>query len=437
MNKFKLSITLLSFFIVSLVIYKINSKLLIEASTNLNISSNYEIWSLNSYQKNALKKEENKNNKTNDFNDIYYRQDQSRSARFYVDNLKFDLKKTWSSEKLNVGIHGASKASPVSDGELIFVGSDASWFYCFDILGKIKWKFYFANSDRGIHSTALIDQEAVYIGSYSGAFYKINKRNGVLIWSRILGQTIGASPLSAGEHIIISEEMRNRNGYLVKINKNTGEIIWKSELIGEQSHSSPAYDNKSNLIYIGANNSSIQAFDFETGRRVFFIPVKGEIKSTPVIERDHIYFTTWGGEIVSLKIGSGVTRWNFKMDSKSQVSPVVFQRKNLLIGADSENILYALDLTTGKLRWKKKFDLKNNFNQISSPIVLFDSLNNERILFYCKLNYICLIDENGEIGSEWEIGGVFSGVPFWNKKFLVLSLDEGGLNFFSVVSKSN
>lgn len=365
--------------------------------------------------------------------DIFYRQDGHRTARFLASHLKFDLKKKWSSETFNIGIHAASKSSPISDGKLIFVGSDTSWFYCYDLEGNLQWRFYFGSSDRGVHSTALVDSNAVYIGSSRGAFYKINKYTGALIWTRVLGQAIGASPLSVGDDIVLSAEMRRNDSYLVRIEKKTGQIVWRSDLLGEPSQSSVVYDRETDFLYLGAQ-STIQAIDFKTGRRVYSLPTHGKVKSSPVAEAGDVYFTSGGRDVISVKMATGTTNWNGQMDSKSQVSPVVLRHAKLLVTADSEGKIYAFDLKSGKLKWKKQIYKDPSYNQSSSLIVLYDQTGSERILFSCKPAVICLMDEFGKLEREWPVEGVVSSVPFWGGSFLVLSLDEMGLEFLSVLN---
>ena len=122
-----------------------------------------------------------------------YRSSVNRSDVFTVKNFPTQVTEKWRGEKINLGIHGASKASPISDGHNIFIGGDSSWFQAYDFTGKKLWSFYVGDSNRGIHSTASIDDNAVYVGSYRGTIYKLDKRTGKLLWSRIVGLTVGRS----------------------------------------------------------------------------------------------------------------------------------------------------------------------------------------------------------------------------------------------------
>ena len=148
-----------------------------------------------------------------------YRGNPQRNAVFNVERLE-EFYPSWKSSRINHGIHGASKASVISDSESIYVGSDTSWFYCFDQkTGNLNWKIYLGDSSRGIHSTAALDEHSVYVGSYRGSVYRIDKRSGEIIWMRIIGETAGASPLITDQHILFNIETNQPNGYLIKLNK--------------------------------------------------------------------------------------------------------------------------------------------------------------------------------------------------------------------------
>ncbi|RYZ79355.1 MAG: hypothetical protein EOP06_27375, partial [Proteobacteria bacterium] len=124
-----------------------------------------------------------------------YRGNDKRTAQYRVPSIPKDLKLMWSSEPFNIGIHAASKASPAVDLSGVYAGGDNSWFYAWDPSGEVRWKTYLAESSRGIHSTASLDGASVFVGSYRGAVYRFAKETGALEWSRIVGNTIGASPL--------------------------------------------------------------------------------------------------------------------------------------------------------------------------------------------------------------------------------------------------
>ena len=123
----------------------------------------------------------------------FYRQSFGRQANYKLIGKPDLLESLWKSPEINVGIHSASKASIALDNERLYVGSDTSWFYAFSLEGKLIWKFYSGSAFQGVHSTAAVDDDTVYFGSYRGTLYALDKITGNLRWMKILGHTIGAS----------------------------------------------------------------------------------------------------------------------------------------------------------------------------------------------------------------------------------------------------
>lgn len=356
-----------------------------------------------------------------------YRQDPNRNATFLVKNFPNKLKKIWSTESLNVGIHSASKASPISDGKYIFVGSDSSWFYCYNINGTLNWKFFLGSSMQGIHSSAASDSDNVYIGSYRGSLYSIQKKSGLLNWTVTLGSTIGASPVIVNNEIVVAVETFDRNGFIVKLDRASGKVVWKSEYLKEQSHSSPIYDSKNNSIILGVNNSTVQSFDFNSGKRLWTTPVGGPVKSTMVLFEGHLYGTTWGKEFIKLNASTGTIEWVTPVSETSQVSPVILKGSKIVVGATKDGILYGIDSQTGSIVWEQKPNIKS---QISSPIVL-RSGEKEKVLYYCSTNNFCLLNSKGILEKTWSVEGEFTGSPLVIDNQMYLLFNDGPLVSYS------
>ena len=129
---------------------------------------------------------------------------------------------------------------------------------------------------------------------------------------RTIGDTVGASPLIDRDTITFSVETNSLNGYLVRLNKKNGDIIWMSPPLGEQAHSSPALDVPSGTLVLGVNNSTIQGFSYSSGRRLWSIGVNGPVKSTPVVDGGIGYVTTWGKELIAFNMDKGIILWKFQ-----------------------------------------------------------------------------------------------------------------------------
>lgn len=362
-----------------------------------------------------------------------YRVSNGREARFQLaathTHMPTGLSQLWETAKINVGVHTASKSSPISDGERIYVGGDDSWFHAFRRdTGAELWRFYVARSDKGIHSTAAIDTSGVYFGSYQGTLYKLDRESGRLIWAHRVGDTIGSSPwLDANSLVVAVETSFPANGYLLKIDRATGEILWRSPLLGEQSHSSPSFDQASQLFVVGVNNSTLQAFSAVNGERKWSVASGGEIKSTPLLWRGIGYVSTWGKELLAFNPKSGEIIWRAPLDMKSQVSAVALEKHGWIAVADRDGSLRALDAHNGKLIWILKFKEEEGSAQMSSPVVLVGRNGQEQILFACRVSSLCLISPEGRVLSQTGVGGRISSVPWVDGDRVFVSVNKGSL----------
>lgn len=339
------------------------------------------------------------------------------------------LRSAWLTDPINVGVHSAAKSSPIVFNDKVFVGSDTGWFYAFNISGELLWRTYFAESQRGIHGTAATDGESLFIGSYGGAIYCLDGNTGHVNWTRALGSALGASPLLLENSLIVNVEEAYPAGYLFKVDRSSGEIIWKSENLNEQSHSSPALDEKSNTIIVGVNDSSIQGFDFNTGKRKWRLAISGAAKTTPVISNGFAYLANSKNELTAVEVATGKLIWKAELESPSRTSAIVLKNSNLVVVADEKANVYAFHRDSGVKKWSLKFNFKSAF--ISSP-VLISAAKVEKILIGCDEQTLCLISDFGHVDKRWPLQGHLTATPYVTANSIYLSYDEGGverLNF--------
>lgn len=352
--------------------------------------------------------------------DIFYRGHLSRSHQMPFQK-DFKMNKFWNFPHFNIGIHTASKASPVVDSSGIYVGSDANWFFAFNHDGTVRWKFYASDFDKGIHSTAVLDDNFVFVGTYEGKIYCFNKESGALVWSRQVGHTIGSSPLSYENSLIVAVETYQPDGYVMRIDKRTGELIWLSPFLGEQSHSSPALDLKNSQILLGANNSYFFALNLKTGHFNWKAKVDGPVKGTPLIVNDHVYIADWGKSFWSLNLIDGTTEWKKKLDFGSQSSAAHLPKNGLLNILDKGGGFYLFNLKGG-LVLKKKFDTTW---MLSSSVAFVGT--QERLLVTCRDRVLCLLDTQAKIISEFMMDGILTGVPFVYQNHIYAAVNEGSV----------
>ena len=150
-------------------------------------------------------------------------------------------------------------------------------------------------------------------------------------------------------------------------------VKWKFPT-GDRIMSSPVSDNK--VLYFGGDDGNIYAVDSETGRQIWKRTTGGPTPCTPAVANGIVYAASYDGKFYALNAKTGAIKWKFATEGerrfeakgihglqpKTQTiadqfdvylsSPVVAQGA-VYFGSGDGN-LYALDATTGELKWKFK-----------------------------------------------------------------------------------
>lgn len=329
---------------------------------------------------------------------------------------------------LNNSLHGASKATPAVDTSGIYVGADDGWFYKFNHNGEIIWKTYFSLAENGVHGTALLSEEYLWIGAYNGTLYCLEKESGKIIWSIDLGGAIGASPSFFKDKIIISVELLNPSmGYIAAVSIYDGRLIWKTSLTNAHIHSSVTINPEKAYGVVGANNGLLFKIDLFSGKILWAKDTKGAIKSTPLIYDKNIYVTNWSEYFYSFS-EDGKLNWKTLIQPRSQSSPTLIPELNLLIfGTHYEKAqLVAVHLKTGTIKWKKNI---SNTRAIASGISFTQKNTGKQIFIYpCTITDICIIRPiDGFVIKKINIGNLLTGsITYFNKQFY-MSLNNGGV----------
>jgi outer membrane protein assembly factor BamB len=109
----------------------------------------------------------------------------------------------------------------------------------------------------------------------------------------------GASPILAGDTLLMPCD-QDANSFLIAVDKKTGRVRWRAERAhAQRGYATPilyrAADGTQQVILAGSYRLS--GYDLKTGREVWWIRgLPWQIKPTPVIAGDVIYFATYSGE---------------------------------------------------------------------------------------------------------------------------------------------
>ena len=256
-----------------------------------------------------------------------------------------------------------------------------------------KWVF---TTGGDISATPAVVDGAVYLPDWGGNLFKINAQTGTQIWSHTIANYISdpsiptaisrTSPAVKGNKVIIGSQS---GAFLMAINKDTGELIWKTKLDSHPNAiitQSPAiYGNR---VYVGVASleegepsadpnypcctfrGSMTAVDLTTGKmlwKTYTVPDNGGQPggysgvavwgSTPAIDpkRKLVYIATGNNYNVPQTVKDCIA--NLSEQTQSQC----------LDPNDHMDSIMALDLDTGAIKWSNRLQGYDAFNQACFP----------------------------------------------------------------------
>lgn len=330
--------------------------------------------------------------------------------------------------KWKADLPGKGCSTPILLGENIFLtapseGKDS--VLCIDTLGKQKWITRFDQEDAGKHrngsgsnASPVTDGESVFVYFKSGTFAALDLQ-GKVLWQlnlvALYGKDTlfwdhGTSPVLTNKHVIMTR-MHQGESWLAAFDKKTGELVWKVprnyKVPTECDHgySTPLvinYLGKESILVWGAEHVTIH--DASNGEVTWscgnFNPDGAQLWpaiATPVIA-DNTVVIAYGRNdrgiprLHGIKLeGQGdttATNHAWKRDDVGTFvpSPSIYKGQVILVRDQGE--VESLEPKTGKTNWKGAFP-KGRSNFYSSPLIAGDKVYAPRedgVVFVGRMN---------------------------------------------------
>ena len=279
------------------------------------------------------------------------------------------LELLWFSDALGDGYSSPS----VANGRIYIMGlySDDLVLSVFDLSGKLlvrkvvgkEW----TDSYPGARSTVNVNDGKLYIYNSLGHLQCLDEETLNPIWKKdalsdfdgrnvMWGMT--ESPLIVGDKIFITPGGKKHN--MVALNKNTGDLIWRSEGEGTtSSYCSPLYIGDMSVPIVVTNTEKhIVAFNAGTGEKLWSHPQTNTNNihpNTPMYYDGMIFSTTgYGGGSVLLRLkegGKSVEQvWNNNVDN--QIGGSVKMGDYIYTTGHRNRGFYCINWHTGAIRYR-------------------------------------------------------------------------------------
>jgi len=201
---------------------------------------------------------------------------------------------------------GHGQSSPVIWGDAVFVTAvegplkDTCHVLCLALSdGKVRWKHSFESSDKVKDSvyvsraapTPVVDERHVFAFFESGDIVALSHA-GKPAWNRSLSQEFGkfqnkfglaASPVQTPDRLVVLVDDEGPS-YLVALQKDSGETLWKQDRASRVSWSSPGLVTIAGRPQVICSSAgSVDSYDVASGERLWtFDDVGGNTAATPL-----------------------------------------------------------------------------------------------------------------------------------------------------------
>lgn len=262
---------------------------------------------------------------------------------------------------------------------------------CFDFnTGKELWNYSYSApgsvSYPGSRSVPTVDGNRVYSSGPYGDLYCIDINTHKPIWNKNIMKDFGGTkppvwaisqcPLVYGNLLIVSYSKDPYSG-LVAYNKMTGDIVWKTDAIGNETYASPSVAKIAGEDHIVMVFSSTNTF------------MHKEITNTSK------------GRIVGLKPQTGQILWEYNnWENMIQTSPALDAGEGRILAVGGN------ELGTVMIKVEKKADgsysvnelfRHNEFGDHTKPALLHNGYFYGQFSTNSKRDGLCCMDMNGKV----------------------------------------
>ena len=249
-------------------------------------------------------------------------------------------------------------AAPAIAADTLYTGSAGGTFYALrTATGQVRWK-----KQLGAVSCApLVHSGTLYVGTLDGFLLALDAQTGQEKWRYQSRGPIEQTPSSVGELVAFSNEADQ----VVALNAITGKFMWqyKAETPEEytlRGHAGVASDGE--LLYTGFSNGTLAALRKDNGSIAWSTSLKAEaqrfvdVDATPLVIGTSVYAASSSGGVYALDKTTGLVRWRMPFydaalpSATGNVGGLTSDGKTLYASV-ADLGTYAIDLA-GNLKWR-------------------------------------------------------------------------------------
>ncbi|MFY0654922.1 MAG: PQQ-binding-like beta-propeller repeat protein [Cyclobacteriaceae bacterium] len=215
--------------------------------------------------------------------------------------------------------------------------------------GNMIW--YFSPSTGKVTGEPAVTDAAVYVSSTENICYKLDRKDGSILWEKSFNETIRGNTSLTNDLILVGF----KSGQLVAISAKSGDEVWRFK---SNKNEPRAYDFYSSAIssdgkvYIGGADKFLYCLDVKTGSKLWEYEVNDWIRAKPII-LDHTLFVA---DLSSIGYGLDITGnepkliWKEKISNHGIAADLSGNQQGILF-SDTNMMLTSVNPSSGKKQW--------------------------------------------------------------------------------------
>ena len=308
-----------------------------------------------------------------------------------ADGHVYAVDKVTGALRWTIETHGPVTSSPATNGSLVYVTSDDQQVYAADLKnGTVRWRFRL-NSLKDSYwewdyfsASPVYADGALYIGSGDGALYCLDAMSGKQRWKYETTGRIRAAPAITDKVVYAP----SNDGIVYALDRISGKMLWTFKTDGA------GYDSRQ----FGWDRNSIYA--------------------PPIISDSLMIIASRDGKTYGVNIHTRKQRWSVTYGPTWAMSASVNDGV-VYIGWSDNSLLSAIDLSSGKEKWK----YKTGSMVYTKPLLVGDQV----IFGSADEKLYCLSAQDGSKRWEFAMGAPVYSSPVMDGDVVFVGSDDGNL----------
>ena len=204
-------------------------------------------------------------------------------------------------------------------------------------------------TDGYVDADLVAENGRLYVASWDGGLHVLDDQ-GELLWKHNLGDTLDATPVLAGEQLIVQTWSRE----VYALDAATGAVRWRFDYSPSlaDDHRQAGLLVVDDLVLVPAWNGTLFALDAMSGERRWDFFGGQPLRAQPVYDGDNLYLASGDGTLSALAL-DGTLRWQQSLAAPLLRAPALMPQGVAVVSREGQVAAYDRN---GQLLWQRILD---------------------------------------------------------------------------------